>query len=104
MWWQNCLARQGFEIGLALAAPGADCAGWARHGAGIGARLECTEPRQAPARPNPLSGYLSGDSSRAHFGFPADAALERLSIVWNDGMYSEIDDLSADTLVTVTRY
>ncbi len=50
-----------------------------------------------------LSGYLSGDSSRAHFGFAADASLERLSILWNDGLYSEIADLAPNTLVTVTR-
>ena len=50
-----------------------------------------------------LSGYLSGDSSRAHFGFAAGASLERLSILWNDGLYSEVADLSPNTLVTVTR-
>ncbi len=50
-----------------------------------------------------LSGYLSGDSSRIHFGFPAGSRLERLSIIWNDGQYSLSLDLTPDTLVTVTR-
>ena len=73
-------------------------------GTGIGARLILHTDQGSYRRDlTALSGYLSGDSSRAHFGFPAGAALERLSIHWNDGMYSEIDELSADTLVTVTR-
>ena len=49
------------------------------------------------------SGCLSGDSSRAHFGFPADTALERLTIVRNDGEYSFVGDLTANTLITLTR-
>ncbi len=80
---------------------------WLGHGngAGIGARLELHSNRGSYRRDlTALSGYLSGDSSRAHFGFPADAALERLSIVWNDGMYSEIENLSPNTLVTVARH
>ncbi|NJN81327.1 MAG: CRTAC1 family protein [Caldilineaceae bacterium] len=31
------------------------------------------------------SGYLSGDPARIHFGFPEDAALDRLEIRWPDG-------------------
>ena len=71
---------------------------------GIGARLLLetdagTYRRDIAA----LSGYLSGDSSRVHFGFPRGARLIRLSIVWNDGAISEIADLAADTLLSVTR-
>ncbi len=74
------------------------------NGAGIGARLTLHTDRGSFRRDlTALSGYLSGDSSRAHFGFPTDATLERLSIHWNDGMYSEVDDLAADTLVIITR-
>ena len=74
------------------------------NGAGIGAQLVLHTDRGRYRRDlTALSGYLSGDSSRAHFGLPADTSLERLSILWNDGLYSEITDLSADTLVTITR-
>ena len=50
-----------------------------------------------------LSGYLSGDSSRVHFGFPAGAAPRRLTIRWSDGGYSEVTDLQSNTLITVSR-
>ncbi len=49
------------------------------------------------------SGYLSGDPSRIHFGFPQGATLERLEIVWPDGKSSRVENLRAQTLVTVTR-
>ena len=51
-----------------------------------------------------VSGYLSGDSSRAHFGFPAETTPLRLTIEWSDGATSVVDDdLRTNTLVTVTR-
>ena len=49
------------------------------------------------------SGYLSGDPGRVHFGFPSGAALQRLTIIWNDGEYSVVDELRANTLITVRR-
>lgn len=49
------------------------------------------------------SGYLSGDPSRVHFGFPSGSALERLTIIWNDGEYSVVEQLRANTLITVRR-
>ncbi len=49
------------------------------------------------------SGYLSGDPSRVHFGFPTGSVLERLTIIWNDGEHSVVDELSAHSLITVTR-
>ncbi len=49
------------------------------------------------------SGYLSGDPSRVHFGFPSGAALGRLTIIWNDGEYSVVDELRANSLITVRR-
>ena len=71
---------------------------------GIGARLTLHTDMGAYHRDvTAVSGYLSGDSSRAHIGFPSGAALERLTILWNDGEYSEIDDLSANTLIAVMR-
>ncbi len=50
-----------------------------------------------------LSGYLSGESSRLHFGFPAGVRPLRLTVHWNDGHVSEINDPPANTRLTVTR-
>ena len=49
------------------------------------------------------SGYLSGDSARIHFGFPEGTELERLEIRWPDGAISSVDDLTLETLLTLTR-
>ena len=71
---------------------------------GIGARLTLNTDSGVYHRDvTAASGYLSGDASRVHFGFPAGATLERLSITWNDGEYSEVEELSANMLITVTR-
>lgn len=71
---------------------------------GIGAQLKLETDAGSFRRDiSALSGYLSGGSSRVHFGFPADAALKRLTIEWRDGEVSEITDLTADTLYVVTR-
>ena len=73
-----------------------------RHGIGSQLLLETdagTYRRDITA----LSGYLSGDNSRVHFGFPQDTHLQRLTIIWTDGEVSEISDLAAGSLITVTR-
>jgi hypothetical protein len=49
------------------------------------------------------SGYLSGDPSRVHFGFPADAALERLEVRWPDGKVSNVAPITAQVLATISR-
>ena len=49
------------------------------------------------------SGYLSGDPSRIHFGFPADSTLQRLDIQWPDGAQSSVAGPASHTLLTVTR-
>ena len=49
------------------------------------------------------SGYLSGDPARVHFGFPSDADLLDLKIVWPDGTVSQIEQPTANTRLTVTR-
>jgi hypothetical protein len=49
------------------------------------------------------SGYLSGDPSRIHFGFPADASLQRLDIRWPDGAHSAVSSLAPHELLTVAR-
>ena len=38
-----------------------------------------------------LSGYLSSDPARLHFGFPEGAVLERLELRWPDGRVSVVD-------------
>ena len=74
------------------------------NGQGVGSRLTLvTDAGEYHRDLRAASGYLSGDSSRVHFGFPSGAELRQLSIIWNDGDYSELVDLSANTLVTVTR-
>ena len=71
---------------------------------GIGATLRLQTDRGNYRRDiTAVSGYLSGDSSRAHFGFPTGAHLQRLTIEWSDGAISQVQDLRANTLVTVTR-
>ncbi len=49
------------------------------------------------------SGYLSGDPARVHFGFPNDANLLDLEIVWPDGTVSQIEKPAPNTRLTVTR-
>jgi hypothetical protein len=48
-------------------------------------------------------GYLSGDPFRVHFGFPEDVQLLGLTITWPDGAEAQIDDLTPQTLVAITR-
>lgn len=48
------------------------------------------------------SGYLSGDATRVHFGFPTDANLTSLEILWPDGMTSTVEPISSH-LLTITR-
>ncbi len=74
------------------------------NGQGIGSRLTLHTDLGAYHRDlTAASGYLSGDSSRVHFGFPAGAGLQRLAIHWNDGEYSEVESPLANSLITVTR-
>lgn len=49
------------------------------------------------------SGYLSGDATRVHFGFPAESQLMALEIIWPDGAVTFINDLAANTLLGVER-
>jgi enediyne biosynthesis protein E4 len=50
-----------------------------------------------------LSGYLSGDPSRLHFGFPKDAVLQSLVVRWPDGAISTIKDINAGTRLEIQR-
>lgn len=48
------------------------------------------------------SGYLSGDASRVHFGFPSNTELYALTITEVDGTVTTIDDLQAHNLYQIT--
>jgi len=50
-----------------------------------------------------VSGYLSGDPARLHFGVPAGATVQHLEIRWPDGAVSQIDAPPRNHLLTVTR-
>jgi hypothetical protein len=52
-----------------------------------------------------VSGYLSGDAPRIHFGFPVAERLERawLEVLWPDGRHSTVKGLKPQTLLTLTR-
>jgi len=50
-----------------------------------------------------VSGYLSGDPARLHFGVAPGATLEQLEIRWPDGAVSYVDQPPVDQRLTVTR-
>ena len=50
-----------------------------------------------------VSGYISGDASRVHFGVPDGTFLDQLEIRWPDGAVSVVDTLAPDSLLKVTR-
>jgi hypothetical protein len=49
------------------------------------------------------SGYLSGDPSRVHFGFPQDTEIHALDIQWPDGKTTIVEYLDPGTLITINR-
>ena len=48
-------------------------------------------------------GYLSGNPLQVHFGFPADAHLNTLEIVWPDGASSTVEAPAANAHLIVAR-
>lgn len=70
----------------------------------IGARLTLATSHGAYLRDvRALSGYLSGDPPRVHFGLPVEATIERLTIDWPDGAVSTVEGVKPGTHVTVVR-
>jgi len=49
------------------------------------------------------SGYLSGETSRAHFGVPKDATIQYMDVIWPDGKSSRIEQIQPQMLIEVTR-
>lgn len=71
---------------------------------GIGARLVLTTSTGAIYRDmRAISGYLSGDPARVHFGFPAESKPLRLDVYWTDGVVSSIESFGSDPILTVSR-
>jgi enediyne biosynthesis protein E4 len=50
-----------------------------------------------------MSGYLSGDPARLHFGFPAGTYLDRLEIIWPDGVISRVEKPSSQMRLEISR-
>jgi hypothetical protein len=50
-----------------------------------------------------VSGYLSGDPARVHFGLPTGSTPTRLEIIWPDGLLSHIEEIAPQSLVTIFR-
>ncbi len=95
--WENRLCGgEGLEVDLIW--PGS------QNVRAVGARLVLhTELGEMSRDVRVMSGYLSGDPARIHFGFPAGTGLQRLEIFWPDGQRSDIAGLNSHTLLTVTR-
>jgi hypothetical protein len=71
---------------------------------GIGSRLTLSTSTGTYTRElRATSGYLSGDPSRVHFGFPADSQLFTLEIEWPDHQMTRIEPVSTDPFLIVTR-
>ena len=72
--------------------------------AAIGARLALHTDRGTFHRDVRASGsYLSGESTRVHFGLPAGVTANMLEITWPDGARSSIMDVPTDQQIIVTR-
>lgn len=70
----------------------------------IGAVLTLHTPQITYTRDvRAMSGYLSGDPSRIHFGFPAETPLQKLTVRWPDGLISTIEQPAAQNRLTITR-
>jgi hypothetical protein len=69
---------------------------------GLGARLTLYADTGVYLRDvHSASGYLSGNPSRVHFGFPVGAALQFLEVRWPDGTVTLISDLAPNTFIEI---
>ncbi len=72
--------------------------------AGIGSRLTLITSAGTYTRDvRSGSGYLSGDPSRVHFGFPAGTQVQRLEVRWSDGFVSVTDVSGVPAIFTLVR-
>ena len=52
---------------------------------------------------SPYRGYMSTMDDRAHFGLGREARVDSLQVIWPDGRYQLLTDLTADRMVTVRQ-
>jgi hypothetical protein len=52
---------------------------------------------------SPYRGFMSSMDDRAHFGLGAAARVDSLQVIWPDGRYQLLTNLSADRLVNVKQ-
>ena len=100
--FENCLCAVGTDLQVSLRWPGS------ANPFAVGATVLLHTDRGTLARDvRAVSGYLSGDSARLHFGIPAGATLAQLAIRWPDGAISTVDlpgdSPAAGRHLTVTR-
>jgi hypothetical protein len=50
-----------------------------------------------------MSGYLSGDPTRIHFGFPTGTYLDRIEITWPDSAVSRVEEPSPQVRLEISR-
>lgn len=50
------------------------------------------------------SGYLSGNSTRVHFGLPEGTEILHLEITWPDGETSIVKDVSPNSFIRITKH
>lgn len=70
----------------------------------IGARLTLQTSSGVSTRDvRAASGYLSADAPIVHFGVPAAASLQGLTIRWPDGALSQVEDVAPGMILLVER-
>jgi hypothetical protein len=52
---------------------------------------------------SPMTGFLSSNDPRVHFGLGEDSTIERLEVNWPGGTIQTFTDLAADQLYTITQ-
>lgn len=71
---------------------------------GIGAKLRLHTSTGTYLRElRASSGYLSGDPTRVHFGFPPESQLFTLEIEWPDHQVTRIEQFPTDPFIIVSR-
>jgi len=96
--FENRLCDLGDSLAVDLRWPAA------ANGFALGAQVTLHTSRGPQVRDvRASSGYLSGDSTRLHFGLGKGAALDSLSVRWPDGAVSTVDNPPANQRVTITR-
>ncbi|MBV7327609.1 CRTAC1 family protein [Chloroflexi bacterium TSY] len=68
-----------------------------------GAHLLVDLRRPTAQNTHAISGYLSGDPSRVHFGFPPESVLIGLEIHWPDGERSYIEQTDKNVRLWIER-